>query len=158
MLAIAVRVEQSVACKRRLLERLIALLPEWFGQSDSNLRYAESAEKLQGWIASVDGADVGLVLVKHHGPLSAELYWMGVDPAHHRGGVGSALVKAVCDKLTHDGIHFLFIMTLHPDDPYEPYQRTRRFYEKLGFTLALSDLEFAKLHDRLAYFVKYLPT
>lgn len=29
-------------------------------------------------------------------------------------------------------------MTLHPDDPYEPYQRTRRFYESMGFAFVLS--------------------
>ena len=32
---------------------------------------------------------------------------------------------------------FLFVQTLHPGAVYEPYARTRRFYEALGFRYVL---------------------
>ena len=49
-------------------------------------------------------------------------------------------------------------MTLHPDDPYEPYRRTRLFYERMGFALALSSGKAlaAPSSDPLAYYLKLL--
>jgi len=49
-------------------------------------------------------------------------------------------------------------MTLHPDDPYEPHQRTRRFYEAMGFGFVLAAGHGADSppDDRLAYYLKLL--
>lgn len=157
IMGINIRVENDPKIKREILESLTALLPEWFGQPDSNLHYAQQAEILSGWVANVDGKDIGLLLVKDQGPLSAEIFWMGVIPEYHRRGIGRALVETACADLVHRGVRFLFVMTLHPDDPYEPYQRTRLFYENLGFTLALTDHGFGQTRDPLAYYVKLLP-
>ena len=53
--------------------------------------------------------------------------------AYHRQGIGQALVGAIEGRLRQEGLKYLFVMTLHPNDPYEPYRRTRAFYERLGF-------------------------
>lgn len=137
---------------------MTAGLGQWFGRPDSNRHYAEQAEALEGWAARRDGRDLGLLLVKRHAPASAEIYWLGVDPAHHRGGIGRALVERVGGRLREQGAKFLFVVTLHPDDPYEPYQRTRRFYESLGFAFVLSADHGADApaDDRLAYYLKLL--
>jgi hypothetical protein len=34
------------------------------------------------------------------------------------------------------GVRYLFAATLHPDVQYEPFLRTRRFYEGVGFVFA----------------------
>jgi hypothetical protein len=49
-------------------------------------------------------------------------------------------------------------MTLHPDDPYEPYRRTRAFYESQGFALAVLPawMPAGSSADRLAYYLKSL--
>jgi GNAT superfamily N-acetyltransferase len=142
------REEDPAAC-RRLLEALTARLPEWFAQPESNRHYAEQAEVLEGWIARIDGSARGLLLLKKHSAVSAEIYWLAVDPDRHRQGIGRALIGAIESRSKQDGLRYLFVTTLHPDDSYEPYRRTRTFYERLGFVFVLS-------REPLAYYLKPL--
>jgi ribosomal protein S18 acetylase RimI-like enzyme len=86
--------EPSPKSKRELQERLTASLPQWFGLRNANSKYAMQAQVLDGYIAESGGARCGLLLLKYHSPTSAEVYWMGVDPACHRKGVGRALMEA----------------------------------------------------------------
>ena len=150
--------EKDPALRRRILESLTARLPQWFAQADSNRHNAEQAQILEAWVARLDGRSVGLLLVKRHSAVSAEIYWLGVDPDHHRRGIGRALIGAVERQLRKEKIKFLFVMTLHPRDPYEPYRRTRLFYERMGFELALSSGHAlaASSSDPLACYLKPL--
>lgn len=141
--------EEDPAASRRLLEALMARLPEWFAQPDSNRHYAEQAGILEAWVARIDGEALGLLLLKRHGAVSAEIYWLGVDPDHHREGIGSALIGVTESRLRQEKMKYLFVTTLHPDDPDESYRRTRAFYERLGFELVLS-------RDPLAFYLKPL--
>ena len=99
-----------------------------------------------------------MLLIKRHSPVSAEIYWLGVDPHYHRQGIGKALIGVVERRLREEKIRFLFVMTLHPEDPYEPYRRTRLFYERMGFALALSSGQAltTSSSDPLAYYLKPL--
>jgi ribosomal protein S18 acetylase RimI-like enzyme len=150
--------EKDPAASRRLLEALTQRLPQWFGQADSNRHYAEQAEHLESWVARADGQAIGLLLLKHHGPASAEIYWLGVDPDCHRRGVGRALIGAVERELRSKEAKYLFVMTLHPDVDYEPYVRTRAFYERLGFAFVLTTHQgpTGPSADPLAYCLKTL--
>lgn len=130
--------EEDPAARRRIVEGLTARLPQWFAQPDSNRHYAGQAEVLEAWTARVDGQVAGLLLLKRHSDVSAEIYWLGVDPGHHRQGIGRILVGAVEARLRQESLKYLFVMTLHPEDPYEPYRRTRAFYERMGFELVIS--------------------
>ena len=155
---VSVGQEKDPTGNRRILETLTARLPEWFAQGESNRHYAEQAEILEAWVARIDGRAGGLLLIKRHSPVSAEVYWLGVDPDHHRQGIGRALIGAVEHRLREEKIRFLFVMTLHPEDPYEPYRRTRLFYERMGFELALSSGQAlaTSSSDPLAYYLKPL--
>src|SRR5437868_6287499 len=124
---VSVAEEKDPGERRCIVETLTARLPEWFGRPESNRHYAEQAEVLEAWRARVDGEAVGLLLLKRHSTVSAEIYWLGIDPQHHRQGIGRSLTGAVEQRLRQEGIKFLFVMTLHPTDPYEPYRRTRAF-------------------------------
>jgi GNAT superfamily N-acetyltransferase len=142
---------------RRILETLTARLSEWFAQGESNRHYAQQAEMLDAWIARIDDRPAGLLLLKRHSAVSAEIYWLGVDPDHHRQGIGKALISAVERRLREEKTRFLFVMTLHPQDPDEPYRRTRLFYERMGFELALSSgRALATSSNPLAYYLKSL--
>jgi GNAT superfamily N-acetyltransferase len=110
--------------RRELQERLTAMLKSWFGKPDANAKYAGQAEVLDGCVAMCDRVLRGLLLLKYHSPSSAEVYWMGVDPTCHRAGIGRALKEAAVDGARARGVRYLFVATLHPADPYEPYQRT----------------------------------
>ena len=155
---VTVTQESSPATRRRLVEALTRRLPQWFGQAEPNRHYAEQAERLDSWVARIDGQPQGLLLLKRHGPASAEIYWLGVDPDCHRRGVGRALIEAVEGQFKDEKVRFLFVMTLHPDVDYEPYHRTRAFYERLGFTLALSTYHgpVGPSRDPLAWYIKLL--
>jgi ribosomal protein S18 acetylase RimI-like enzyme len=148
-MGVSVAREEDPAASRRLLETLTARLPEWFAQPESNRHYAGQAEILETWVARLDGSARGLLLLKRHGAVGAEIYWLGVDPDHHRQGIGKALIGAIEDRLRQERVKYLVVTTLHADDPYEPYRRTRAFYERLGFELLLS-------RDPIAYYLKPL--
>ena len=155
---VSIAEEKDPALRRRILETLTAHLPDWFAQGEANRQYAAQAEILEAWIARIDGRPRGMLLLKRHSSVSAEIYWLGVDPDHHRQGIGKALIGAVERRLKEEKIRFLFVMTLHPEDPYEPYRRTRLFYERMGFALALSsgDALAASSSNPLAYYLKLL--
>ena len=155
-MALAIHEESDPKTRRALQERLTAQLPQWFGQPDSNAKYARAAEALDGFVATIDGEARGLLLLKFQSPISAEIYWMGVEPNLHRAGIGRALVEAAQRKARARAIEYLFVATLHPDDPYEPYRRTRMFYEALGFAYVLEEQFPADPENRLAFYLKAL--
>ena len=148
--------ERDARLKRELQERLTTLLPLWFGQPKSNARYAVQAEVLDGYVAESEGVGRGLLLLKYHGALGAEVFWMAVEPALHRKGIGQALVEAAIADARKRGVRYLFVATLHPDDPDELYLRTRRFYEAMGFVYVLDEHFPADPENPLAYYLKPL--
>src|SRR5258708_32537227 len=125
---VSIAEEKDPALRRRILETLTARLPEWFGRGESNRHYAAQAEILEAWVARIDGRAGGLLLIKRHSPVSAEIYWLGVDPHYHRQGIGKALIGVVERRVREEKIRVLVVMTLHPADPYEAYPRTPPFY------------------------------
>jgi GNAT superfamily N-acetyltransferase len=150
-----ITLENSPAVKRGIQQSLTALLPEWFGLADANRHYAAQAEILPGYVARIAGESKGLLLLKTHSAISAEVYWLGVDPSCHRCGIGRALMKAASDAALRDGAKFMFVATLHPGIAYEPYRRTRRFYESLGFQYVLEE-QFPDEDNPLGYYMKAL--
>ena len=75
----------------------------------------------------------GFVAIKRKNNHVAEISWMAVKPEHQRRGIGSALVDYVADELRSQRIRVLEVKTLAADVDYSPYEKTRRFYEKMGF-------------------------
>jgi len=150
-----VSLEVDPAQKRRIQEEITQLLPEWFGRPESNLHYAEQAEILPGFVARIAGEAKGLLLLKNVSPLSAEVYWLGVVPALHRSGIGRALIEAASAAAKRDGKEFLFVATLHKSADYEPYERTRLFYETMGFHFVLEE-QMPDPENPSAFYMKVL--
>jgi GNAT superfamily N-acetyltransferase len=147
-------VETDPDRKRRLQIQLTAQLPEWFGKPVSNAKYAKQAEVLNGYVAEVDRDPCALLLLKRTSAISAEIYWLAVAPSRHRQGVGRALVGVASQAAREEGAKYLFVGTLHPDDPYEPYRRTRAFYQAMGFAYVLEEQFSADPNNRIAYYMK----
>jgi GNAT superfamily N-acetyltransferase len=156
--AFSIARENGGADNRRLLEALTAGLAQWFAQSGPNRHYAAQAERLDGWVARVAGQPRGLLLLERHSAVSAEIHWLGVQPDHHRHGIGRALVGAIEGQLRNEQARYLFVQTLHPDVEYEPYRRTQAFYEALGFEMVLRSHHgpTGASSDPLAYYFKPL--
>jgi GNAT superfamily N-acetyltransferase len=136
-----VYLERNSVRKRELQQHLTAMLPEWFGKADSNAKYALQAESLDGYLAESEGVGGGLLLLKQ---------------ASHRSGIGRALIATACEASRKRGVKYLFVATLHPSVSYEPYQRTRRFYEAMGFVYVLEEQFPADPESPLAYYLKQM--
>lgn len=124
------------------VDRLLRLLPDWFGIPASNAAYVAAARELPTYVArpADDGAaeglrtgPVGVLLARRHFPQAAEIHLLAVDPGWHRQGAGRALVAALEADLVADGCELLQVKTLGPSKPHAGYARTRQFYASLGF-------------------------
>lgn len=60
--------------------------------------------------------------------------WLGVEKSRQGDGIGTKLIKHLEDELLGMGINKLKVETLADTIEYEPYVKTRAFYEKMGFT------------------------
>lgn len=119
--------------EHEICEAILRALPDWFGIEESLVHYVEQTKSLPTWIAETDSDAIGFLTIKRHSPHAGEIYCMAVRPAHHRHGAGRALVHHAERTLADDGALFLQVKTLGPSRPCEHYDRTRRFYEALGF-------------------------
>ncbi|HEX3648928.1 MAG TPA: N-acetyltransferase [Pseudonocardiaceae bacterium] len=116
-----------------ITERLLAMLPSWFGIPESNAEYVAAATRLSGYVAHSGAVPIGILLQERHFPESAEIHLLAVDPTCHRKGVGRALVGALIDELRPTGCRLLQVKTLGPSRPDAGYARTRAFYRAVGF-------------------------
>jgi GNAT superfamily N-acetyltransferase len=119
------------------VERLLRLLPGWFGIESSVLEYVAASRTRPAYLAWPDGGQAvqpsGVLLAVRHFPASAEIYLMGVDPEWHRRGAGRALVAALEADLARQGVEFLQVKTQGPGRPDAGYEKTRQFYSGVGF-------------------------
>jgi GNAT superfamily N-acetyltransferase len=139
-----ISIELHPAGSGAICRAILAELPEWFGLPASNAEYEQLAETGPAVVALDGDGPVGLMLLKDHFGETMEIYFLAVRRDRHRGGAGRALVEHAEATAAAAGAHFLSVKTRGPSKPYEPYERTRRFYQAMGF-VALE--EFAELWD-----------
>ncbi|PWH07867.1 N-acetyltransferase [Brachybacterium endophyticum] len=121
--------------------RLLATVPEWFGQPGSNAEYIAAARCKETWtVRDADGLVVGVTLIDRHFPHVTEVHLTVVDRAVHGSGVGTAMLRAIESDAVHRGVRLLEVKTLGASHPDAGYARTRHFYEKRGF-LALEETD-----------------
>jgi ribosomal protein S18 acetylase RimI-like enzyme len=120
-------------------ERVLRALPEWFGIESSLVQYVRDAEAMPTFIAELGSGPrdpAGFMTLRRHephAPRSAEIHCIAVLPERHRGGIGRALVDFAAAHALAAGVEYLQVKTQGPSRPCEHYDRTRRFYESLGF-------------------------
>src|SRR5262249_18716024 len=108
------------------VDRLLRLLPDWFGIESANAGYVAKAHELPTYLAWPAGGPAagsqgpqpaGVLLAARHFPASAEVYLLAVAPALHRRGIGRALIEALEADLIADGVELLQVKTLGPRCP-----------------------------------------
>ncbi len=115
--------------------RVLDTLPAWFGRPETTASYVAMADREPTVIARVSESqqDAGFLTLLSHSQWAAEIYVMGVMPAHHRSGIGRALLTAAEARLTSQGALFLQVKTLSERHPDPGYAATRAFYSACGF-------------------------
>jgi N-acetylglutamate synthase-like GNAT family acetyltransferase len=112
---------------------LLRGLSEWFELEEANRAYVESARHLPSTAAIVDGEVVGVCLVHRHTRVAAEIDLLAVRRDMHRLGIGKRIVERVVDDARADGLKLLQVKTFGPSGDSVEYERTRAFYEGVGF-------------------------
>lgn len=109
----------------------------------------------KGFIAEENNRVLGfLTYTSYEGKV--ELGWFGVDPKLHRKGVGTALFKKVEKEIKKTGTSELRVDTLSEKEKYKPYERTRAFYQKMGFRLEKTKKRKDKYTGKKFYMATYL--
>jgi GNAT superfamily N-acetyltransferase len=143
------RIEEITRAARLFREDEIPVALEVFdgaaaGSPDYIALGAEHDGRLAGWIC--------------WGPTPCtlgtyDLYWMAVDPALQRSGIGTALLAAMERRLA--GVARLIVVETagRPD-----YGDTRAFYQARGYSVAATIADFYAPGDAQVVYVKSLST
>lgn len=119
--------------RSHICEAILRALPQWFGIESSLVDYVQRVRSLP-FLAALDGGrPVGFLAIQEHNPYTSEVCVMGVLAAFHRQGVGRLLIER-CEALCRArGCEFLTVKTLDASREDAGYERTRRFYQAMGF-------------------------
>ncbi len=129
----AIELRDHVTGSGATCRAILATVPTWFGIEQANENYIALAERSPAIVASVDGDDVGILVLVHHSAYASEVYLMAVRPEHHRRGIGRALLLHAEASLARAGVEFLQVKTLSASADDEGYAKTRAFYLAYGF-------------------------
>ncbi len=135
--------------------RLLARLPDWFGIEETNREYIAGLDHRPSAVALAENDAVGgFVSIEQHGPGSAEIHVVAVDPDRHRRGAGTALVAWTEQWCRNEGVRWLHVKTRGPSTPDAGYERTRLFYLARGFEPLFETLELWGPQDAALILVK----
>jgi len=107
-------------------------LPQYFTEEGINTMSKDLLTH-QLYIAIDSEEVVAYVAVEQRRHKVSEISWMAVKPGCQRQGIGSALINHIIADLLSQGVRLLEAKTLSAGIEYSPYEKTRLFYEKMGF-------------------------
>lgn len=116
-----------------LCEPIIRALPQWFAIPSAVERYLRQIDELPTFTAQRDDRVVGFITVQRCSSHAAQIVVMGVEPEHHRTGIGRRLIEAAERYLIGVGVEYAQVLTLGPSHPDAGYSQTRAFYEAMGY-------------------------
>jgi ribosomal protein S18 acetylase RimI-like enzyme/catechol 2,3-dioxygenase-like lactoylglutathione lyase family enzyme len=120
--------------KSQVCEKILRSLPQWFGIESAIVDYVNDVQSMETLAAEEAGEVIGFLSFNKHNNCSAEIHVMGVLEKYHRKGIGQKLVARAEDILREQGLKFLTVKTLSASRASEEYDRTRKFYLKIGFS------------------------
>jgi GNAT superfamily N-acetyltransferase len=109
-------------------------LPEWFDRDARGRAIPADIRHQDGFVALSHGTIIGFVtLFVAEGRLN--IGWLGVEPKSQRAGVGSRLLADAEEYGRRCSLTELATYTLGDGVDYQPYEATRAFYFRRGFTV-----------------------
>ncbi len=115
-------------------------LPEWFGIEEANRSYIQGLSELPSVVALSSDQVLGFASIRDHGARSAEIEVMAVARSAHRQGIGREMVRWVVDDCVSRGFSWLHVKTRGPSTPDPDYDKTRQFWEGVGFSRLFESL------------------
>lgn len=128
-----VKIEDSKT-KSAYTKNVLEKLPEWFGNKQALEQCVLEAAKLPYW-AAMDQRNicVGFLAVEMHYGHTGEIFVCGVLPEYQHNGIGKTLFSKAEEFFIQEGCKYIVVKTLSDIVECEPYTRTRKFYESVGF-------------------------
>jgi GNAT superfamily N-acetyltransferase len=118
--------------KERLASEILNDLPEWFGIPESTAAYIQESREMPFWADFNGDEPTGFIALKETSAYTAEIFVTGVKKRFHRQGTGMRLFDAFYRYAKETGYEFIQVKTVDAGH-YEIYDRTRMFYERIGF-------------------------
>ena len=119
--------------KTKITLEIMNSLPKWFSPPE-DIEKKSIIHREYPLFAVFDAEKcIGFCALKIHNKYTADIYNIGILEEYHSKGIGTELMNSVvkfCDK---NNYIYLTVKTLDESADYEPYNITRRFYEKSGF-------------------------
>lgn len=113
---------------------ILQKLPEWFGNKEALDEYVKEVQQYPYWAAfDIEEKCIGFFSVKIHYSHTGDIFVCGVLPEYHHNGVGKAIYSEVERFFVQNGCKYIIVKTLSDMVNFEPYARTRMFYESIGF-------------------------
>jgi GNAT superfamily N-acetyltransferase len=112
---------------------ILEALPDWFGIPEALDNYVEDAKTMTVLACRRDGEIAGMAALNRTSAAAVDIHVIGVLPAYHGQGIGTALIEAAGARAVAQGARLLCVKTLGAGHPDPFYGRTRRFYESAGF-------------------------
>lgn len=120
--------------KYHYTKEILEKLPDWFGNEQSNEEYAQGSRECPYWAAFDNEQNcIGFFALKVHYSYTGDIYVCGVLPEYHNKGIGKAIYKEVEQFFVKKDCKYVIVKTLSEKANYEPYDKTRKFYESIGF-------------------------
>ena len=119
--------------KSEYVNTILRKLPEWFGNEKGLQEYVNTVQKYPFWAAFDNDECIGFFSGKIHYNRTGDIYVCGIDPDYHGKGIGTLLYKELEKHCIKNNCEYIIVKTLSELAQYEPYIKTKRFYEKMGF-------------------------
>jgi GNAT superfamily N-acetyltransferase len=119
--------------KSRFCANIIRTLPGWFGIPEANEHFVSEVASKDVFAAVVGHRAVGLIALHYHFEKTAEIWWLGVRPEHHRQGIGKQLLAAAKNRAIQKGCSAMAVATVSPRSSDEGYAKTRALYKNRDF-------------------------
>lgn len=142
--------------KEKYADRILRLLPEWFGLEEGIKNYVSATRDSLFFISESSGEIEGFICVKQHNDLSAEILSMGVRKEVQGSGIGKRLIIEVEKTLLLLGVKYLQVKTLGPSANCEYYEKTRAFYHAMGFDSLEENTEIWGVENPCLIMVKFM--
>ncbi len=111
-------------------------LPDYFSYEPGLADCAKAVRTQAGWVAEDSGHVAGFATWEERTAATAEVTWMAVERERRHGGVGTAIINALCADLRTRGYKLALAMTSarSKDEAIEDtYGPTRAFWSARGF-------------------------